>query len=192
MDPHEGGIRRALTADGRPGAQTHTPRFFSDVQRIVREYVASRPEPAVYEFLALDFDGLTKRHGGVAGTVFRDFPAFPQRYRERLAGRKALCFCADVAHAQAVAEAFVRAGIPSAAVTGETVTEAQDPAAAPAEAAAPVPEATAAEAGDPGPDFADDTSPSVAPTETGPDTSAICFRRIGWTRNTTASSSIRP
>jgi OOP family OmpA-OmpF porin len=53
----------------------------------------------------------------------------------------------------------------TAAVTGETVTEAQDPAAAPAEAAAPVPEATAAEAGDPGPDFADDTSPSVAPTE---------------------------
>ena len=33
---------------------------------------------------ALDFDGLVTRHGGVAGTTFRDFPAFPQRYRERL------------------------------------------------------------------------------------------------------------
>jgi hypothetical protein len=51
----------------------------------VREYVASRPDPAVYEFLTLDFDGLVKRHGGVAGATFRDFPAFPQRYRERLA-----------------------------------------------------------------------------------------------------------
>jgi hypothetical protein len=52
---------------------------------MVHEYVASRPDPAVYEFLSLDFDGLSARHGGVAGTVFRDFPAFPQRYRERLA-----------------------------------------------------------------------------------------------------------
>ena len=85
VDPHEGGIRQAPAADGRPGPQTHTPRFFSDVQRIVREYVASRPEPAVYDFLSLDFDGLTRRHGGVTGTVFRNFPSFPQRYRERLA-----------------------------------------------------------------------------------------------------------
>jgi hypothetical protein len=85
VDPHEGGIRRALTADGRPASQTHTPQFFRDVQRMVHEYVASRPDPAVYEFLSLDFDGLSARHSGVAGTVFRDFPAFPQRYRERLA-----------------------------------------------------------------------------------------------------------
>jgi hypothetical protein len=85
VDPHEGGIRRTVAADGRPAAQTHTPQFFRDVQRIVREYVASGPDPAVREFLGLDFEGLVKRHGGVAGTVFRDFPAFPQRYRERLA-----------------------------------------------------------------------------------------------------------
>lgn len=85
VDPHEGGIRRSVTADGRPAAQTHTPQFFRDVQRMVREYVASRPDPAVCEFLSLDFDGLSARHGGVAGTVFQDFPAFPQRYRERLA-----------------------------------------------------------------------------------------------------------
>ena len=85
VDPHEGGIRRSVTADGRPAAQTHTPQFFRDVQRIVREYVASRPEPGVCDFLSLDFDGLVARHGGVTGTVFRTFPAFPQRYRERLA-----------------------------------------------------------------------------------------------------------
>jgi hypothetical protein len=85
VDPHEGGIRQSLKVDGSPAAQTHTPRFFRDVQRMVRDYVASRPALPVYEFLTLDFDGLARRHGGVVGTTFRDFPAFPQRYRERLA-----------------------------------------------------------------------------------------------------------
>jgi hypothetical protein len=85
VDPHEGGIRQSLRADGSPAAQAHTPQFFRDVQRIVREYLGSRPDPAMHEFLSLDFDGLVKRHGGVVATTFRDFPAFPQRYRERLA-----------------------------------------------------------------------------------------------------------
>jgi len=85
VDPHQGGIRLSVKADGSPGAQAHTPQFFRDVQRMVREYLAGRPDPAVWDFLTLDFDSLVKRHGGVAGTTFRDFPAFPQRYRERLA-----------------------------------------------------------------------------------------------------------
>jgi hypothetical protein len=85
VDPHEGGIRKSVRDDGRPSAQSHTPQFFRDVQRIVREYVASRPDPAVYEFLSLNLDGLLRRWGGVSGTTFRDFPAFPQRYRDRLA-----------------------------------------------------------------------------------------------------------
>jgi hypothetical protein len=85
VDPHEGGIRQGVKGDGRPSAQTHTPQFFRDVQRIVREYLASKPDPAVYEFLSLDLDGLLRRYGGVTGTTFRNFPAFPQRYRERLA-----------------------------------------------------------------------------------------------------------
>jgi hypothetical protein len=84
VDPHEGGIRQNVKGDGRPSAQTHTPQFFRDVQRIVREYLASKPDPAVYEFLSLDLDGLRRRYGGVTGTTFRDYPAFPQRYRERL------------------------------------------------------------------------------------------------------------
>jgi hypothetical protein len=85
VDPHQGGIRRTAKVDGSPAGQAHTPEFFREVQRIVREYVGSRPDQAAYDFLTLDFDGLVKRHGGVAGTTFRDFPAFPQRYRERLA-----------------------------------------------------------------------------------------------------------
>jgi len=85
VDPHQGGIRQSVKGDGSPAAQTHTPQFFLEVQRMVREYVGSRPDPLVYEFLTLDFAGLVKRHGGVTATTFRDFPAFPQRYRERLA-----------------------------------------------------------------------------------------------------------
>ena len=84
VDPHQGGIRASVKADGSPAAQTHTPQFFLEVQRIVREYVAGRPDPAAWEFLTLDYEGLVRHHGGVAATVFRDFPAFPQRYRERL------------------------------------------------------------------------------------------------------------
>ena len=85
VDPHEGGIRQSAKVDGSPAAHTHTPQFFRDVQRMVREYVGSRPDPWVYEFLSFDFDGLAKQYGGVVATTFRDFPAFPQRYRERLA-----------------------------------------------------------------------------------------------------------
>jgi len=40
-------------------------------------------------------------------------------YDDRLAGRQTLCFCVDVAHALSLAEAFRRAGVPVAAVTGD-------------------------------------------------------------------------
>lgn len=85
VDPHQGGIRAGLKTDGRPSAMTHTPQFFRDVARMVHEYLASKPDPAVYEFLSLNFDALQRRHGGVTGTTFRGYPAFPQRFRERLA-----------------------------------------------------------------------------------------------------------
>jgi len=84
VDPHEGGIRKSAKADGRPSALTHTPQFLRDVARMVHEYVASKPDPSVYEFLSLNFDALQRRHGSVTGATFRGYPAFPQRYRERL------------------------------------------------------------------------------------------------------------
>jgi len=84
VDPHEGGIRPGLKADGRPSALTHTPQFFRDVARMVHEYMASRPAPEVCDFLALNFEALQRRHGGVTGATFRGYPSFPQRYRERL------------------------------------------------------------------------------------------------------------
>lgn len=84
VDPHEGGIRRGANGDGRLSALTHTPQFFREVQGIVRDYLGSGPEPSVVEFLSYDFDALARQYGGVVATVFRGYPAFPQRYRHRL------------------------------------------------------------------------------------------------------------
>jgi hypothetical protein len=38
----------------------------------------------VYDFLACNFSELTDRYGGVAGTAFRSFPSYPQRFTEVL------------------------------------------------------------------------------------------------------------
>jgi hypothetical protein len=84
VDPHDGGIRKSVRGDGRPAAVTHTPQFFREVAAMVREYLASGPDPAVYEFLRHDFADLTKRHGVVVGTTFTSYPSFPQRYRLRV------------------------------------------------------------------------------------------------------------
>jgi hypothetical protein len=54
------------------------------VVETVNQYIESRPDPAVYDFLPCSFDELTARHGGVAGTAFRGFPSYPQRYTEVL------------------------------------------------------------------------------------------------------------
>jgi hypothetical protein len=51
---------------------------------MVNAYVATRPDPASYEFLQYSFDELTSRYGGVAGTTFRSFPSYPQRYEDVL------------------------------------------------------------------------------------------------------------
>lgn len=84
IDPVRPGIRRMERADGTYAANCHGRRFFEDVVRMVKQYVASAPDPAVYEFLQHDFAGLTARHGGVVGTAFRSFPVYPQRYIEAL------------------------------------------------------------------------------------------------------------
>jgi hypothetical protein len=51
---------------------------------MVKLYLNTNPDPYLYEFLKLDFDELTKRYGPVAGTAFRSFPSYPQRYTEVL------------------------------------------------------------------------------------------------------------
>ena len=85
IDPALAGIRRIEKEDGTYSANCHGQRFFEQVSEMVNTYLATKPNPAVYEFLREDFSSLDARHGGVVGTSFRTFPSFPQRYIERLA-----------------------------------------------------------------------------------------------------------
>jgi hypothetical protein len=71
-------------ADGTCSANCHGQRFFEDVVRMVKHYLSTNPDPYVYDFLACNFSELTDRYGGVAGTAFRSFPSYPQRFTEVL------------------------------------------------------------------------------------------------------------
>jgi hypothetical protein len=82
IDPAATGIRQFANADGTRARGTHAPEFYDDVAAMTKRYLASRPDPALYEFLQNDFAGLQRQHGGVMATTFRNFPSFPQRYME--------------------------------------------------------------------------------------------------------------
>jgi len=84
IDPDQQGIRRIDRGDGTWSANCHGHRFFSHVADMVRQYLATSPDPSVYEFLKFDFDALESKFDGVVGTSFRTFPSFPQRYVEPL------------------------------------------------------------------------------------------------------------
>jgi hypothetical protein len=84
IDPTEAGIRRISRADGSYSPRSHGPGFYEQVASMVTQYLASRPDPATYDFLRYEFDDLQARFEGVAGTTFRNFPSFPQRYQEVL------------------------------------------------------------------------------------------------------------
>lgn len=84
IDPDHNGIRRLDRPDGTCSSNAHTPLFFEQVARMVSEYLDSKPDPAIYDFLADDFDAMVAKYGGVAGTSFRPFPSYPQRFLERL------------------------------------------------------------------------------------------------------------
>ena len=84
IDPTRPGIRRMEKADGTFSPNCHGRRFFEDVVGMVKQYIASNPDPAVYDFLKYSFDELTASHGGIVGTTFRAFPSYPQRYTEVL------------------------------------------------------------------------------------------------------------
>jgi hypothetical protein len=82
IDPERPGIRRMEKADGTYAANCHGQRFFEDVVEMVHQYLASKPDPAVFDFLAWDLTEMTNRFGGVVGTTFRAFPSYPQRFTE--------------------------------------------------------------------------------------------------------------
>ena len=84
IDPNAPGIRRMERADGTYSANCHGRRFFQDVVSMVKQYLATGPDPATYDFLQYNFEELTTRYGGVVGTAFRGFPSYPQRYTEVL------------------------------------------------------------------------------------------------------------
>jgi hypothetical protein len=89
IDPELKGIRRIEKSDGTYAAHCHGPQFFTQVAEMVSEYMDSRPDPALYDFLQHDFASLNNRYGGVVGTSFRSFPSYPQRFLERLASQPA-------------------------------------------------------------------------------------------------------
>jgi hypothetical protein len=82
IDPAETGIRRLERADGTHSLHSHGPLFYEHVAEMVKSYLATKPDPALYEFLQHDFVGLEREFGAVAGTTFRNFPSYPQRYME--------------------------------------------------------------------------------------------------------------
>jgi hypothetical protein len=85
ISPHDRGLRTFERRDGQASGRSHGPRFLEEVARCVRAYLDTRPDPDRYEFLAYDFERLVRRYGGVAGTTFRNFPSFPQRYHQAVA-----------------------------------------------------------------------------------------------------------
>jgi hypothetical protein len=84
IDPDASGIRQVERADGVPSTSSHGKDFLKTVADMVREYLATGPDPETCEFLRYDFDGLQQRYGAVLATTFRNFPSFPQRYIEIL------------------------------------------------------------------------------------------------------------
>jgi hypothetical protein len=86
IDPEQNCLRRFRRADGLVSDALHSPRYFEDVAALVRQYLASNPDPALTEFLGYDFDDLRARYGGTVAATFRTFPSYPRRYRESVEG----------------------------------------------------------------------------------------------------------
>jgi hypothetical protein len=84
IDPLADGIRRVERCDGVEAMGSHGRLFLAQVADMVREYLATAPDPLVHEFLKFSFAELHDLYGGVAGTTFRSFPSYPQRYIEVL------------------------------------------------------------------------------------------------------------
>jgi hypothetical protein len=82
IDPEAAGIRKLIRADGSDSPRSHGPEFYEEVAEMVKAYLASHPDPGLYEFLQHDFAALTARHEGIVATTFRNFPSFPQRYMQ--------------------------------------------------------------------------------------------------------------
>lgn len=85
IDPADSGIRRIEREDGTYSRHSHGPGFYEEVAAMVKQYLASGPDPELYAFLRDDFSSLQARDGEIVATTFRTFPSYPQRYMEVLA-----------------------------------------------------------------------------------------------------------
>jgi hypothetical protein len=97
IDPEQNCLRRFQRADGMVSDALHNATYFEDVAVLVRQYLASNPDPALLEFLRYDFHGLRARYGSVVAATFRTFPSYPRRYRESVEG---LPLPAELQHAR--------------------------------------------------------------------------------------------
>ena len=86
IDPEQNCLRRFTRADGSVSDALHSATYFEDVSELVQQYLASKPDAELIEFLKHDFDTLKARYGAVGGVTFRSFPSYPRRYREAVAG----------------------------------------------------------------------------------------------------------
>ena len=87
IDPEQNCLRRFTRADGTSSDALHNATYFEDVAALVQQYLATRPDEELLDFLKYDFQTLRARHGGVAGVTFRSFPSYPRRYRETITGQ---------------------------------------------------------------------------------------------------------
>jgi hypothetical protein len=88
--PFDTGLRKFERRDGTASSAAHGPAFLEEVAMFVRTYLDTKPDPRRLEFLRYDFRELVRRYGGVAGTTFRNFPSYPQRYAEAVQPQPAL------------------------------------------------------------------------------------------------------
>ncbi len=86
IDPESNGIRTVERRDGGYSSLAHGPTFLLTVSSMVKQYLRTDPDPAVFDFLRYNFSELSARFGGVVATTFRTFPSFPQRYMEAMSG----------------------------------------------------------------------------------------------------------
>lgn len=85
VSPEASGLREMTRPDGRPDARSHPPAFFDAVELLVREYLATEPDPSVLAVVRDDLGSLVARHGRLLATTFRRYPAYPRRFLEVLA-----------------------------------------------------------------------------------------------------------
>jgi hypothetical protein len=86
IDPEQNCLRRFMRADGSVSDALHSATYFEDVAALVQQYLATKPDATLLDFLQYDFEGLKAQFGAVGGVTFRSFPSYPRRYREAVEG----------------------------------------------------------------------------------------------------------